>query len=57
MPYYLHLMDRVAGGAHFMVPDAEGKSIMKELQTLLPGYLVPKLAREIPGEGAKTILA
>lgn len=53
-PYYLHLLDRVAGAAHFAVDDAEAKDVYRELLTLLPGYLVPKLVREHPREKSKT---
>jgi len=55
MPYYLHVLDRVQGAAHFMVDD-EARSIIRELLTLVSGYLVPKLAREIGGEPSKTPL-
>lgn len=54
MPYYLHVLDRVQGAAHFMVSDEEARVIMRELLTLVSGYLVPKLAREIGGEPSKT---
>lgn len=56
MPYYLHVLDRVQGAAHFMVNDEEARAIMRELLTLVSGYLVPKLAREIGGEPSKTPL-
>ncbi|MDD9651781.1 EF-P beta-lysylation protein EpmB [Klebsiella pasteurii] len=56
MPYYLHVLDRVQGAAHFMVSDDEARSIIRELLTLVSGYLVPKLAREIGGEPSKTPL-
>lgn len=45
LPYYLHMMDRVTGAAHFEVNDARAKQIYEEVQALLPGYLVPKLVR------------
>jgi lysine-2,3-aminomutase-related protein len=53
-PYYLHLLDRVEGAAHFAVSDTDAKALYGELLTLLPGYLVPKLVRETPHEGSKT---
>ena len=53
-PYYLHLLDRVAGTAHYEVPDREARSLLRSLQARLPGYLVPRLAREEPGADAKT---
>ncbi|PLN87271.1 EF-P beta-lysylation protein EpmB, partial [Klebsiella quasipneumoniae] len=56
MPYYLHVLDRVQGAAHFMVSDDEAREIMRELLTLISGYMVPKLAREIGGEPSKTPL-
>jgi KamA family protein len=55
MPYYLHVLDKVQG-AHFMVSDEEARAIVRELLTLVSGYLVPKLAREIGGEPSKTPL-
>lgn len=53
LPYYLHLLDPVAGAAHFEVPLAEARAIMARLRTALPGYLVPKLVREMPGGAYK----
>ncbi|MCC5861406.1 MAG: EF-P beta-lysylation protein EpmB [Gammaproteobacteria bacterium] len=57
MPYYLHLLDPVTGAAHFDVPEHEARALVAALRARLPGYLVPRLAREIPGEPAKTVLA
>ena len=54
LPYYLHQLDPVTGTAHFSVDDEQAAAIMKEVADSLPGYLVPKLVREIPGERAKT---
>lgn len=56
LPYYLHLPDRVAGTRHFAVTLADAREIMRDLQASLPGYLVPRLVREDPGEPAKTRL-
>ena len=56
LPYYLHVLDRVQGAAHFMVEDEEARAIMRELLTLVSGYMVPKLTREIGGEPSKTLL-
>ncbi len=53
MPYYLHVLDKVQGAAHFMVSDDEARQIMRELLTLVSGYLVPKLAREMAANPAK----
>ena len=54
LPYYLHLLDRVAGTAHFDVDDARGRSLVQEMRERLPGYLVPQLVREVPGAASKT---
>lgn len=56
LPYYMHVLDKVQGVAHFDVPEPRAKALMKRLRNRLPGYLVPGLVREIPGEGAKTVL-
>ena len=53
VPYYLHLLDRVQGTAHFEVGEAEGLRLIDDLRRRLPGYAVPRLARELPGEPAK----
>ncbi|HVF35486.1 MAG TPA: EF-P beta-lysylation protein EpmB [Candidatus Saccharimonadia bacterium] len=56
LPYYLHQLDRVAGAAHFEVPDAEARRLRDALRIRLPGYLVPRLVRETAGEPHKTPL-
>lgn len=53
MPYYLHLLDRVAGSAHFEVPADEARRLHEALSARLPGYLVPRLVREVAGAPAK----
>ena len=57
LPYYLHQLDRVAGAAHFEVDDASALALHAALAARLPGYLVPKLVREIAGQPGKTPLA
>jgi EF-P beta-lysylation protein EpmB len=57
LPYYLHLLDPVAGAAHFNVDESRGIALVRALRARLPGYLVPRLAREIPGQPGKTVLA
>ncbi|MEJ2591695.1 MAG: EF-P beta-lysylation protein EpmB [Candidatus Thiodiazotropha sp.] len=54
LPYYLHLLDRVAGAAHFEVEETRARELHRALLARLPGYLVPKLVREIAGERSKT---
>jgi L-lysine 2,3-aminomutase len=56
LPYYLHQLDRVAGAAHFEVADAEALVLHAGLAARLPGYLVPKLVREVAGQPGKTPL-
>ncbi|MAB25661.1 EF-P beta-lysylation protein EpmB [Pseudomonas neustonica] len=53
LPYYLHLLDHVRGASHFHCSDAEAKHLVGQLLTRLPGYLVPRLVREIAGEAGK----
>ena len=56
LPYYLHQLDRVAGAAHFEVDDAEAVALHAALAARLPGYLVPRLVREVAGAPGKTPL-
>jgi L-lysine 2,3-aminomutase len=56
-PYYLHLLDPVQGASHFDIDPEQAGEIYRELQAMLPGFLLPKLVREIPGELSKTIIA
>lgn len=53
-PYYLHLLDPVAGAAHFDVSEAEAVALMNSLIAEVSGYMVPKLVREVAGELSKT---
>lgn len=57
IPYYLHFLDRVQGAAHFEVQESEGLMLMRELSSRLPGYLVPRLAREEAGMPSKTLVS
>jgi EF-P beta-lysylation protein EpmB len=56
LPYYLHVLDKVQGAAHFFVSDEKAKELMAELIENVSGYLVPTLAREIGGRKSKTPL-
>jgi EF-P beta-lysylation protein EpmB len=56
LPYYLHELDPVAGAAHFQVPRGRGVALIRQLRRELPGYLVPRYVRELPGEPSKTVL-
>jgi len=53
LPYYLHLLDPIKGTSHFFVSASEGMKIIEDLKGYLPGYLVPRLAQEIPGLDSK----
>lgn len=53
LPYYLHLLDKVAGAAHFYVDDEQAKNLMRQLSAEVSGFLLPTLAREIGGETHK----
>lgn len=55
-PYYLHVLDPVAGAAHFDVAEAHGIAIIDQLRGVLPGYAVPRLSRESPGANSKDVL-
>ena len=56
LPYYLHLLDAVEGAAHFDVGEAEARGLLREIAARLPGYLVPKLAREEAGRAGKIVV-
>ena len=56
MPYYLNLLDKVHGAAHFEVDRNAALTIYKGIQNLLSGYLVPKLVQEIAGVGHKSLV-
>jgi len=56
LPYYLHVLDRVEGAAHFSVADDEIKALFHALPAYLPGYLVPRLVQEVPGAKSKVLV-
>ena len=53
LPYYLHLLDKVQGAAHFEVDEQTASRLMNELRGKLAGYLVPRLVRETTGTSGK----
>ena len=57
LPYYLHMLDKVQGAAHFEVKQDAARRLLAELQARLPGYLVPRLVCEIPGAPGKLSMA
>ena len=56
LPYYLHQLDRVQGAAHFEISDEGARQLHAGMNSRLPGYLVPRLVREVPGAAEKTML-
>jgi len=53
LPYYLHMLDQVQGSAHFEVDEQEAVLIYQQLRSSLPGYMLPRLVREVPGKPSK----
>lgn len=56
LPYYVHLLDTVKGAEHFGVSLECAKTFQTALRNALPGYLVPRFVREIPGALSKTTI-
>lgn len=56
LPYYLHQLDRVQGATHFEVPVEKAYQLVEQMRPKLPGYLVPKLVKEVPGLEYKQVL-
>jgi EF-P beta-lysylation protein EpmB len=53
LPYYLHVLDKVAGCAHFDLEREALQGLHWQITQRLPGYLVPKLVRTQAGASAK----
>lgn len=56
LPYYLHQLDKVQGAKHFAVTRVKALQLIKDIQSRLPGYLVPKLVEENAGAKSKTAI-
>jgi L-lysine 2,3-aminomutase len=56
LPYYWHVLDKVQGAAHFDLPMERARLLHAGMRAKLPGYLVPRLVCELPGELSKTLL-
>ncbi|MDO4441536.1 MAG: EF-P beta-lysylation protein EpmB [Moraxella sp.] len=54
LPYYLHILDKVQGAAHFDAPVSQAVEIYWQMLERLSGYLVPKLVQELPNKPHKT---
>jgi EF-P beta-lysylation protein EpmB len=55
-PYYLHMLDKVQGAAHFAVDVTKGKALHWAITQQLSGYMVPKFVYEKAGAPAKISL-
>ncbi len=53
-PYYLHILDKVSGAAHYDISEPAAKELHRQLRASLPGYLIPLLVQEQAGEANKT---
>ena len=56
IPYYLHRLDKIQGGAHFEVDTKKGIELIQKLRNHLSGYSVPRFVEEVPGHLSKDIL-
>lgn len=54
LPYYLHVLDKVAGASHFDLPIERAVELYWGMLENLSGYLVPKLVQELPNKPYKT---
>lgn len=57
LPYYMFMLDPVEGAAHFDITMEEAQRLMGKVAAELPGYLLPRLAKEVPGKKAKSVFA
>lgn len=57
LPYYIHMLDKVSGAAHFDIPKTIAVQLINTIRKRLPGYLVPRLAIEEAGEASKSVIA
>lgn len=56
LPYYLHLPDPISGTHHFYIDNAAAVDLHNEIHARLPGYLVPRLVKEVAGEPGKSLI-
>lgn len=54
LPYYVHLLDKVSGAAHFAVAEGLADTLQRKMLERLPGYLVPRFVQEQAGAKSKT---
>ncbi len=55
-PYYLHQMDRVLGGMHFVMPKDHGQQLYVQLRQKLPGWLIPHYVVDSPSSKEKRLV-
>lgn len=53
LPYYIHLLDKIDGAAHFDVNRNHATQLQQTMLERLPGYLVPHFVFEDPDAKAK----
>ncbi len=53
-PYYLHQLDLAPGTAHFRVPIAKGRDLMRQLRGRVSGLCQPEYVLDIPGGYGKS---
>jgi len=56
-PYYLHILDKVKGAAHFYVPINIAKDLIHKMRLKLPGYLIPHLVLDNKNKRGKMYLS
>lgn len=54
--YYLHVLDKVKGAAHFEISDSAALALYEQLRCHLPGFMLPRLVRETAHAPYKTWL-
>ena len=56
IPYYLHMLDPVQGASHFDTSKDHAIEIYSQLKSQLPGFLLPRMVEEKPGQTSKTYI-
>jgi len=55
IPYYINLLDKVQGAQHFQVDNQTISDLIEKLSCELPGFLLPRFVREVPGAAHKIV--
>lgn len=56
LPYYLNLLDKVEGASHFDIDESTAVKLYRAVQVHLPGYLLPRLVRDLGGTTSKSLI-